>query len=67
MKHLKLIVLAVAMTVFSISIFSCKGKNGSASVDTTTVNAAEPVDTAMMEADTAHMTGEPDSLTTPKK
>ena len=55
------------MIVFSISVFSCKGKNGSASVDTTTVNYAEPVDTAMMEADTAHIIKESDSLTTPKK
>lgn len=67
MKHLKLIILAVVTIVFSISFFSCKGKNGSASVDTTTVNSAEPVDTSMMEADTAHMTEEADSLTTPKK
>lgn len=67
MKNLKPIILAVVMIVLSIAVFSCKGKNGSASVDTTTVNAAEPVDTAMMEADTAHMTEESDSLTTPKK
>lgn len=67
MKHLKPIIFAVVMIAFSVFIFSCKGKDGSASVDTTTVNAAEPVDTSMIEADTAHMTGESDSLTTPKK
>ena len=67
MKHLRLIIFVAVMIVFSISVFSCKGKNGSASVDTTTVNYAEQVDTAMMEADTAHIIKESDSLTTPKK
>jgi len=66
MKNLQVSLLPVLLLLVSVSIFSCKGKNGSASVDTTAVNATQPVDTSMIQDDTAHI-AEEDSLTTPKK
>lgn len=53
----------VMIFLFSITVFSCKGKDGSASVDTTAINSAQPVDTTTLQSAPVQISPN-DSLTT---